>query len=154
MPLVRFYLYSQGVDIWTAPTFDGGDDWIAAMRHIAVEGRCYVVGVNPCVHIDQIPADFPHRERVWPIRGEEDPWVDPGNSVIIDPLGAVLAGPARREETILYADVDPATVRSARRYSDPIGHYHRPDILQLHVDTRPRPPVIVQATPLFDVDSE
>ena len=65
MPLARFYLYSQGVDIWTAPTLASGDGWIAAMRHIALEGRCYVVGVNPCVHVDQIPADFPHRDRVW-----------------------------------------------------------------------------------------
>jgi nitrilase len=153
MPLVRFYLYSQGVDIWTAPTLDGGDDWIAAMRHIAVEARCYVVGVNPCVHIDQIPADFPHRERVWPNQDDDDPWVDPGNSVIIDPSGTVLAGPARHEETILYADINQAAVRAARRYSDPVGHYHRPDIFQLHVDTRPRPPVIVQEAPVSDIGS-
>ena len=64
MPLTRFYLYSQGVDIWTAPTLASGDGWIATMQHIAREGRCYVVGVNPCMHLDQIPADFPHRDRV------------------------------------------------------------------------------------------
>ncbi|GAA4720531.1 carbon-nitrogen hydrolase family protein [Phytohabitans rumicis] len=142
MPLTRFYLYSQGVDIWTAPTLATGDGWIAAMRHIALEGRCYVIGVNPCVHVDQIPTGFPHRDRVW--RTEHDAeWVEPGNSVIIDPTGKVLAGPARHEETILYADVDLAAVRAARRYFDPVGHYHRPDIFQLSVDTRPRPPVVV-----------
>ena len=65
MPLARFHLYAQGVDIWTAPTLASGDAWVATMRHIAREGRCYVVGVNPCVHVDQIPADFPHRDRVW-----------------------------------------------------------------------------------------
>jgi nitrilase len=141
MPLTRFYLYSQGVDIWTAPTLAVGDGWIAAMTHIALESRCYVIGVNPCVHIDQIPADFPHRDRVW--RTDHDgEWVEPGNSVIIDPTGKVLAGPARHEETILYADVVPATVRAARRYFDPVGHYHRPDIFQLSVDTRPRTPVV------------
>ena len=70
MPLTRFYVYSQGVDIWTAPTLASGDGWIATMRHIAREGRCYVIGVNPCMHLDQIPADFPHRDRVrrGPIR--------------------------------------------------------------------------------------
>ena len=65
MPLARFYLYSQGVDVWVAPTLAQGDGWIATMQHIAREGRCYVIGVNPCFHVDQIPADFPDRERVW-----------------------------------------------------------------------------------------
>ena len=68
MPLARFYMYSQGIDIWLAPTLAVGDGWVATMRHIAREGRCYVLGVNPCVHIDQIPVDFPDRGRVWPTR--------------------------------------------------------------------------------------
>jgi len=147
MPLTRFYLYSQGVDIWTAPTLATGDGWISAMRHVALEGRCYVVGVNPCVHLDQIPADFPHRDRVWSTDRVEGQWVEPGNSVIVDPTGTILAGPARHQETILYADLDPAAVRAARRYFDPVGHYHRPDIFQLHVDIRPRPAIILQQRP-------
>jgi nitrilase len=61
MPLARFFLYSQGVDVWVAPTLAQGDGWIATMRHIAREGRCYVIGVNPCVHVDQIPADWSGR---------------------------------------------------------------------------------------------
>ena len=146
MPLARFYLYTKGVDIWAAPTLATGDGWIAAMRHIALEGRCYVVGVNPCLHIDQIPADFPHRDRVWDaaVGGE---WVEPGNSVIVDPRGTILAGPARQQETILFADVDLAVVRAARRYFDPVGHYSRPDIFRLSVDNRPRPPVVEAAGP-------
>ena len=63
MPLARFYLYSQGVDVWVAPTLAPGDAWVATMRHIAREGRCYVIGVNPCLRVDQIPADFPDREK-------------------------------------------------------------------------------------------
>ena len=114
------------------------------MRHIALEGRCYVVGVNPCVHVDQIPADFPAPRPGLARRSGRREWVEPGNSVIVDPTGKVLAGPARHEETILYADVDLAAVRAARRYFDPVGHYHRPDIFQLPVDTRPRPAVIVR----------
>src|SRR6476620_8152941 len=49
LPLARFHLYAQGVDLWIAPTLAGGDAWIATMRHIAREGRCYVAGVNPCL---------------------------------------------------------------------------------------------------------
>ena len=143
MPLARYYLYSQGVDIWAAPTLAPSDGWIAAMRHIALEGRCYVIGVNPCLHVDQIPVDFPHRDRLWANDHDNEGWVEPGNSVIIHPSGKVLAGPARHEETILYADVDLAAVRAARRLFDPVGHYSRPDIFQLRVDTRSRPGVVL-----------
>jgi nitrilase len=113
------------------------------MRHIALEGRCYVVGVNPCVHLDQIPG-FPHRERVW--RVEQGEWVEPGNTVIIDPTGRILGGPARHQETILSAEIELAAVHAARRYFDPVGHYHRPDIFQLTVDTRARRAVTTIAT--------
>lgn len=142
MPLARYYLYSQGVDIWAAPTLAPGDGWIAAMRHIALEGRCYVIGVNPCLHVDQIPADFPHRDQVWPAKPDDDGWVESGNSVIVDPNGKILAGPAKHEETILYADVDLAAVRAARRLFDPVGHYNRPDIFQLRVDIGSRQAVV------------
>jgi predicted amidohydrolase len=137
MPLARFYLYSQGVDVWVAPTLATGDAWVATMRHIAREGRCHVIGVNPCLHADQIPADFPDRERVWP----DGDWVEPGNSVIVDARGEILAGPAREEETILIAELDIADVHAARRLFDPVGHYHRPDVFRLAVDTAPRPVV-------------
>jgi len=141
MPLARHYLYSQGVDIWAAPTLAPSDGWIATLRHVALEGRCYVLGVNPCLHADQIPADFPHRDRVWDA-SVGDGWVEHGNSVIIDPTGKILAGPARHEETILYADAALATVHAARRLFDPVGHYSRPDIFQLRVDTSPRLQVV------------
>lgn len=142
MPLARFYLYSQGVDIWVAPTLAPSDGWIATMRHIALEGRCFVIGVNPCLHVDQIPVDFPHRDRVWAAEEGDGGWVERGNSVIVDPTGRIVAGPARHEETILYADVDLAVVRAARRFFDPVGHYSRPDIFQLRVDTSPRRSVV------------
>ncbi len=144
MPLARFYLYAQGVDIWTAPTLAPGDGWIATMRHIAREGRCYVVGVNPCLHVDQIPADFPRRDQVWRFGQGGDEWVEPGNSVIVGPNAELLAGPARHEETILTAEIDLDSVRAARRMFDPVGHYNRPDIFRLTVDTRSRPPVALE----------
>jgi nitrilase len=141
MPLARFYLYSQGVDVWVAPTLARGDGWIATMRHIAREGRCYVIGVNPCVRVDQIPADFPDRERVWQIDPQDPEWVEPGNTVIVGTNGEILAGPARYAETVLVAELDLTKVLSARRLFDPVGHYHRPDVFRLAVDTAPRPVV-------------
>ncbi len=143
MPLARFHLYAQGVQVWVAPTLARGDGWIATMRHIAREGRVWVVGVNPCVHVDQIPADFPDRDRVWRVLEDDDPdgeaqWVEPGNSVICNPNGEIVAGPLRHEEGILTAEIDPSQVDSARRLFDPVGHYNRPDVFQLSVDTRRR----------------
>jgi nitrilase len=137
MPLARFYLYSQGVDIWVAPTLATGDGWVATMQHIAREGRCYVIGVNPCLRVDQIPSDFPDRERVWPPDPEDPEWVEHGNSVIVDPNGGILAGPARHVETVLVAELETTKVRSGRRMFDPVGHYNRPDVFRLAVDTAP-----------------
>ena len=87
------------------------------------------------------PVGFPDRDKVWRIDDEDPDWVAPGNTVIVDPLGQLLAGPARYEETILYAEVDPGVVQSSRRYFDPTGHYNRPDVFRLTVDTRSRPAV-------------
>lgn len=141
MPLARFHLYAQGVDVWVAPTLARGDGWIATMRHIAREGRVWVVGVNPCLRVEQIPADFPDRDRVWKVPDDGDDeahWVEPGNSVICNPNGEIVAGPLRHEEGILTAEVDLSMVNAMRRLFDPVGHYNRPDVFQLSVDTRPR----------------
>lgn len=142
MPLARFHLYAQGVEVWLAPTLARGDGWVTTMQHIAREGRLWVVGVNPCLHADQIPADLPDRDRIAP---EPEPgdgeWIEPGNSVICDPSGRLVAGPLRHEEGILTARIDLAQVAELRRLFDPTGHYHRPDVFSLTVDTRPRPAV-------------
>jgi nitrilase len=116
------------------------------MRHIAREGRCYVIGVNPCVHIDQIPVDFPRRDDVWHVEESDGGWVEPGNSVIVDPNGELVAGPARHQETILTAAIDIDAVHAARRMFDPVGQYNRPDIFRLTVDTRPRAPFTFDET--------
>ena len=93
MPLARFHLYAQGVDVWLAPTLAQGDDGSRTMRHLARENRMYVVGVNPVLHVDQIPTDFPGRERLVPATyvDENGPWIEPGNTVIVEPSGALLA---------------------------------------------------------------
>jgi nitrilase len=139
MPLARFHLYAQGIEVWVAPTLARGDGWIATMRHIAREGRVWVVGVNPCLRVDQIPDDFPDRDRVWRVQGgEEGEWVEPGNSVICNPNGEIVSGPLRYAEGILIAEVDLTEVAAGRRLFDPVGHYNRPDVFRLSVDTRPQ----------------
>jgi nitrilase len=104
----------------------------------------FVVGVNPVLHADQIPAGFPHRERLLPPGFLEDngPWLEEGNTVVVAPSGTVLAGPVREREETLIADLDLRTVAIQRRHLDPAGHYNRPDVFRLHVDTSPRPAVI------------
>jgi nitrilase len=144
MPLARFYMYSQGIDVWLAPTLAGGDGWIATLQHIARENRSFVIGVNPVLHIDQIPSSFPGRDRLVPpaFREENGDWVEEGNTAIVGPMGTVLAGPVREREETLVVDLDIGEVRSARRYLDAVGHYHRPDLFRLSVDTAPRPAVV------------
>ena len=140
MPLARFHLYAQGVDVWLAPTLAQGDGWIATMQHLARENRMYVVGVNPVLHVDHIPADFPDRDRLVPASFVEanGPWIEPGNTVIVGPNGAVLDGPLREAEGTLIAELDLTEVAAARRFMDPAGHYNRPDIFRLLVDTTSR----------------
>lgn len=151
MPLARFHMYAQGVDLWIAPTLAIGDGWIATLQHLARENRMFVAGVNPVLHADQIPAAFPHREQLVPAGylDENGPWLEEGNTVIIAPNGNILAGPVREKEETLLADLDLGAVLTARRHMDPAGHYNRPDIFQLHVDISPRP-AFVEHTPATD----
>ena len=148
MPLARFHMYAQGVDLWIAPTLAIGDGWIATLQHLARENRMFVVGVNPVLHADQIPAAFPHRERLVPpgYLAENGAWLEEGNTVIIAPDGTTLAGPVREKEETLIADLDLGAVLAGRRHMDPVGHYNRPDIFRLYVDTSPRPAFVEHST--------
>ena len=144
MPLARFHLYAQGVDVWLAPTLAPGDAWVATMRHLARENRMYVVGVNPVQHIDMVPADFPGRDRLVPAGYLDDngPWIEPGNTVVVAPDGSVLAGPVREREETVVVDLDLGTIGAQRRHMDPTGHYNRPDVFRLVVDTTARQAVV------------
>jgi nitrilase len=144
MPLARFHLYAQGVDVWLAPTLAPGDPWVATLQHVAREGRMYVIGVNPCIHASQIPESFPRPDALYPAedRERDDGWLEPGNTVIVAPNGDIIEGPVREEERIVSAELDLDEVRNERRFFDPVGHYGRPDVFRLAVDTAPRPPVV------------
>jgi nitrilase len=138
MPLARYALYAQGIEIYIAPTYDSGDGWIASMRHIALEGRCWVVGSGNALKGSDFPEYFPGKETLYP---DPDEWINSGDSVIVAPDGQIVAGPMREEQGILYAEVDRKRVGSARRDLDIVGHYSRPDIFTLHVNTHPQRPV-------------
>lgn len=139
MPQARLSLYAQGVELYIAPTFDNGDVWLASMQHIAYEGRCWVVGSGFALNSDDIPKELPGRDQLFP---EEGAWINPGDSVVVAPGGEIAAGPLRGEYGILYAEIDPAAVKTARRALDVAGHYARPDIFQLHVNRDPQQPVV------------
>jgi nitrilase len=138
MPLARYALYGQGIEIYVAPTYDSGEDWLGTLQHIAREGRCWVLGSGTLLRGSDIPADLPGRSVLYP---DPDEWVNPGDSVVIAPGGGIVAGPLHREEGILFAEIDRGRVGAARRALDVVGHYARPDIFRLHVDTQPQTPL-------------
>jgi nitrilase len=128
MPLARFSLYESGVEIYLAPTADDGDAWQATLVHIARESRAFVVSPAHFQRGASYPQDFPLREEVAGID-----FVGRGGSAILAPDGSYLAGPLYSEEGILYADLDPELLYQERQRFDAAGHYHRPDVLELHV---------------------
>jgi len=128
MPLARTALYAQGEQIHVAPTQDDGERWLASMRHIATEGRMWVVSVGVLLRESDLPRDLAQLGVYEPGK-----LITPGDSVIVDPFGRVVAGPAHGVETILYAEADPAEALHARRGFDAVGHYGRADLFELRV---------------------
>jgi nitrilase len=132
MPLARAALYAQGIDLYLAPTWDHGEGWLVSMQHIAREARCWVAAPAICLQAREMPEWLPGREQLYP---DPEEWIHPGESVVVDPMGKIAAGPLRRERGILYADCDLARVQQARRTLDVAGHYARPDVFKLEVRT-------------------
>jgi len=137
MPLARYALYAQGIEIYISPTWDVGDSWIATMRHIAKEGGCWVIGTATALQGSDIPNDFPERDRLY----RSDEWINDGDAVVVKPMGAIVAGPHNREKGILYAEIDVEKARRARRTLDVSGHYSRPDVFSFSVNREARNPV-------------
>jgi nitrilase len=138
MPLARFSIFAQGCEIYIAPTWDEGDMWLSTMRHIAAEGRCWVLGNGSSMRGKDFPRDFPNRNKLYP---DLEAWLNPGDSVIVNPVGKVVAGPLHEKHGILFADCDPARASAAKRTLDVAGHYGRPDIFRLEVNREARAPV-------------
>ena len=137
MPLARTAMYSKGVEIYLAPTADARDTWQSTLRHIACEGRCFVLGCNQFVTKDMYPRDLEGVE-------ELDRFSDiicRGGSTIVSPLGKVLAGPLYDEEGILYAELDMGEVAQGKYDFDSVGHYARPDVFHLIVNEQPALPI-------------
>lgn len=131
MPLFRTAMYAKGVEIWCAPTVDERDIWRSSMRHIAHEGRCFVIS---CCQVQPSPAELGFSVEHW----DADRPLISGGSMIVGPLGDVLAGPMERDTGLLMTEIDTADLIRARYDLDVVGHYARPDVFSLHVDERAR----------------
>ncbi len=140
MPLARYALTSWGAQIHAAPTWDRGEPWQSTMRHVAKEGRVFVLGSCQAFHKDDIPERFTFKEKY--LAGVEG-WLNPGGTVIVDPDGKIVAGPAAEEETILYADVRADQLIGPRWQIDVAGNYARPDVFELRVHRRATPGLTV-----------
>ena len=137
MPLARYALYAQGLDLFVFPTWDTSDTWLASMRHIAMEGGCWVISTGTAIQGNDVPEDFPERDKLF----DDEEWINVGNATVVKPMGEVIAGPLNKDKGILYAEIDKDAARRARRSFDVSGHYARADILSLSVDRRPLEPV-------------
>ena len=135
MPALRLSLYAEGVDIWCAPTADARDVQLATMRHIAIEGRCFVLAANQFAQAKDLSPAFATTYN------DPEQVVCRGASVIVNPFGEVLAGPLTEGEGLLVADLDLDQVTRGRYDFDASGHYSRPDIFALSVDRREKPTV-------------
>jgi nitrilase len=133
MPLARVAMYSKGVEIYLAPTADARETWQATLRHIACEGRCFVLGCNQYVAKDMYPNDL----KVFSEMDDQPEVICRGGSMIVSPFGRILAGPLYNEEGVLYAVLDLGEVVRGKLDFDVVGHYSRPDVFQLAVNEKP-----------------
>jgi len=138
---MRAAMYAKGIELYCAPTADPRDSWVASMRHIAVEGRCFVLSCNQFNRRRDFPSDYGAA-----LGDDPDAIVTRGGSCIVDPFGNFLAGPNTEDQVILTAEIDRAQIVRGKFDLDVVGHYARPDIFQLHVDERAKKPVTAQAT--------
>ena len=138
MPLARSALYAQGVQLYVAPSFDNGERWLASMQHIAREGGCWVIGCGCALQGRDLADDQLAEALAYP---DADEWVNPGDSVIVAPGGKIVAGPLREQFGVLGTEIDLERIGQAQRSLDVSGHYARPDLFRLQVNTRRFAPV-------------
>ncbi len=139
MPLARYSMFAWGTQLYVAATWDQGEPWLSTLRHIAKEGRVYVIGCCIAMRKGDIPDRFEHKKFYSPERD----WINEGGSAIVNPHGEIIAGPASQKEAILYADVDPRMMQGPKWMLDVAGHYARPDVFELIIHREPRPMIQV-----------
>jgi nitrilase len=132
MPLARAALYQKGVDVLLTPTWDNSDEWVPTLRHIAKEGRVFVVGVSAYLRGNDVPRDLPGAEDTY---GGGDDLLSRGNSTVVAPGGEILEGPLIGSAGTVTATLDLGMIAAGRRAFDPVGHYARPDVLTLTITT-------------------
>ncbi|MED1780859.1 carbon-nitrogen hydrolase family protein [Brevibacillus fortis] len=130
MPLARAAMYAKGVQIYIAPTADARDAWQATIRHIALEGRCFVLSSNQYVTKDMYPTDLACYDDLASSPDE----MSRGGSAIVGPLGDYIVEPVFGREEILYADLDIRDIAYSQFDFDVVGHYSRPDVFTLLVN--------------------
>ena len=136
MPMLRMAMYGKGVQLYCAPTADDRETWLPTMRHVALEGRCFVLTSCQYLRRSDLPADIPNG-----ISDDPDAVLMEGGSAIIDPFGRVIAGPCFRQDAILCAELDLNEIARGKYDFDAAGHYARPDVFQLKVNEEPQLPV-------------
>jgi nitrilase len=139
MPMLRMAMYAKGVSLYCVPTADDRETWLPTMRHIALEGRCFVLSTCQVIKRGAFPADYR-----CSISDDPDALLMRGGAVIISPLGEVLAGPVFDQETLLIADLDMEELSRAKFDFDVAGHYARPDVFSLSVNEAPQTAVAVK----------
>jgi len=132
MPMARMAMYEKGVQLYIAPTADSRDSWVATMQHIACEGRCYVIGCNQYFTKNDYPSHLQSE-----LASDRPQTLSRGGSVIVSPLGKILAGPIYDKEEILTAEIDLDEIVRSKMDFDVIGHYSRNDIFDLHIKNQP-----------------
>ena len=137
MPLLRMAMYSKGIQIYCIPTADGRETWLSTVRHIALEGRCFVLSANQFTRLSDFPSDITNE-----LASKPEDVVCFGGSCIVGPLGNVLAGPDFSGEMILFADLDLGDVARGKFDFDVTGHYARPDLFHLEINDAVQKPVV------------
>ncbi|PHS22487.1 MAG: nitrilase [Robiginitomaculum sp.] len=137
MPLARTHMYAQGVEFYCSPTVDDRPAWTPSMQHIAIEGRCFVLSAVQYMRRSDAPDDYICADGDAP-----DTVLINGGSCIVSPFGELLAGPVFGEDTILTADLDKSLITRGKYDLDTVGHYARPDVFSLHVNTAPQNAVV------------
>ncbi|MEP4375449.1 MAG: carbon-nitrogen hydrolase family protein, partial [Algoriphagus sp.] len=100
-------------------------------RMIAQESRSFVISVSSLMRKSDFPAGTPHLDLI--LENAPEVLAD-GGSCIAGPDGKWILEPVANKEGLLIETLDFNRVLEERQNFDPVGHYSRPDVLQLNVN--------------------